>query len=324
MRRLPRLLKDYTDTGALNELVNLYGFVDDRVFLTKSGDVGVVLRVRGVDDECLDHGQRARVAERFVAAIAGLDERMRLSQYFVKSLHAPVTHGPCADPRVDAIVQRRAAFLNHRPAPLFSCDLYFVLLLEHEGGQGSWPARARQMVAHPREALLAPWSTRRTMRRLARALDAQVATLLAKADAFCLQLQDTLEPVVLPKAEAFQYFRRLLNVDPAKADAAGLHDDRFLDFYACDSALECHRDHLRLDDHLVRVLTLKAPPSRTCAHVLRLLEDLPSAGYVVTDWRREAPGPVRRAIQAKRRHFHNSKASLLNYVSTTPTPARTS
>ena len=37
-----------------SEQINLYGFIGPNVFLTKSGEVGLILEVRGVDYECLD------------------------------------------------------------------------------------------------------------------------------------------------------------------------------------------------------------------------------------------------------------------------------
>jgi len=42
MISLARLFKAYNDAGTLNEYVNLFGFANDQVFLTKSGDLGVV------------------------------------------------------------------------------------------------------------------------------------------------------------------------------------------------------------------------------------------------------------------------------------------
>lgn len=54
MINLTKLFKDYNDAGPLNEYINLYGFADDQVFLTKSGDLGVVVHVDGIDHECLD------------------------------------------------------------------------------------------------------------------------------------------------------------------------------------------------------------------------------------------------------------------------------
>ena len=58
MVRLSRLLKDYGETGAINSLIALWGFVDETTFLTKSGHVGVVYRVHGIDAEGLTHAQR--------------------------------------------------------------------------------------------------------------------------------------------------------------------------------------------------------------------------------------------------------------------------
>ena len=54
MLRLSRIFKNYNETGSLSEQINLYGFVGPHIFLTKSGEVGVILEVRGVDYECLD------------------------------------------------------------------------------------------------------------------------------------------------------------------------------------------------------------------------------------------------------------------------------
>src|SRR5262249_10333159 len=54
MIKVARILRQFSDTGALNELLNLYGFIDEQMFLTKSGSVGLVLRVTGIDDEGMD------------------------------------------------------------------------------------------------------------------------------------------------------------------------------------------------------------------------------------------------------------------------------
>jgi hypothetical protein len=47
--RIDRALQPYRESGSLNDRINLFGFIDDRVFLTKSGGVGVILAVKGVD-----------------------------------------------------------------------------------------------------------------------------------------------------------------------------------------------------------------------------------------------------------------------------------
>ena len=58
MLRLEPTRKAFTEAGALHTNINLFGFWDEHAFLTKSGDTGVVLRLRGVDYESLDHTAR--------------------------------------------------------------------------------------------------------------------------------------------------------------------------------------------------------------------------------------------------------------------------
>ena len=126
------------------------------------------------------------------------------------------------------------------------------------------------------------------------------------------------------KPRPFRSSDRLLNYDLHKAHAIRCHHDTFLDFDLCDSALECHRTHLRLDDYHVRVLTLKEPPAHTFAHLFQALYEIPSNLILVNEWQREGQGAVRREIHAKRRHFHNAKVSLTNYVTDDPTAHRRS
>ena len=51
MLRLDKVIKPWKEAASLNDHINLYGFWNETAFLTKSGDVGMVLRVSGVDYE---------------------------------------------------------------------------------------------------------------------------------------------------------------------------------------------------------------------------------------------------------------------------------
>ena len=58
MLRLERSSSRGKRVAALNDHINLYGFWNETAFLTKSGDLGMVLRVPGVDYESLDRRNR--------------------------------------------------------------------------------------------------------------------------------------------------------------------------------------------------------------------------------------------------------------------------
>jgi len=317
--RRDHLLRRYRETGTVNGLVNLYGFLDDQVFLTKSGDVGVVLGVAGVDYEGLEPGQRDQVARRFESALRLFDERFRLLQYLVKQRGPAIPTERHADPTTDAALRARTAFLEARRPELYDLDLFYVVLYEGAGARRSLTHRAADLLRHP-QAVLTEWlSLTRTLVLVDDDLARARQQLLGKVEAFLVQLEDTIAPHILSKAEAFHFLRRLLNYQPEKAALRRLSSDTFLDYQLADSALECHRGFLRLDDDYVQVLTLKDPPSRTYAHLLQGLYEVPANFIAVSEWHREEPGVIRRAIQAKRRHFHNSKASLANYLNATPT-----
>ena len=84
MTRFRDILKEHHETGAMNALVNVHTAIDDYTFLTKSGDLLMVLSARGVDYECLDPAQLDQLARRFESTIRIFDENFRIYQYLLK------------------------------------------------------------------------------------------------------------------------------------------------------------------------------------------------------------------------------------------------
>src|SRR5258708_36217520 len=84
MLKLARIIKNYKEAGALNGQINLYGFLSDQVFLTKSGELGVMVEVRGVDYECLDGSSVDALSKRLESAFRLFDENYRIYQYLFK------------------------------------------------------------------------------------------------------------------------------------------------------------------------------------------------------------------------------------------------
>ena len=78
MFKLNRVLKSYRDSGALHASIGIQEAVDDHTFLTKGGHLVRLLRVHGIDDECLDPQQVDQIASRIEAALRLLGENFRL------------------------------------------------------------------------------------------------------------------------------------------------------------------------------------------------------------------------------------------------------
>jgi type IV secretion/conjugal transfer VirB4 family ATPase len=308
-----RILRDYRDAGSVNALLALWGFVDETTFLTKAGHVGVVFRIRGVDYEGVSHPQRQALTHRFEAALRLLDDRCRVYQYLLKRTVAPFVAAPCAQPIANEAIQRRAAYLNERRHDLYDLSLHLVLLYEapHVVRKST---ELRGMWRAPGEAFRAWLSPGHALRLLESELDRAIGTLHHKAQAFEVQMSE-FGPVRLTKQEAFRFFRELVNYAPAVVDAARLTHDTHLDYFVSDSAVDCHRDHLRVGDRLVKVLSMKEPPSQTFAFLLQDLYEIPGEFVACLEWQRIPSDRMRRDIQTRRRHFFNKRVSIVNYVS---------
>src|SRR5437660_1840901 len=130
MLKLKRIFKNYQETGSLNEQVNLYGFVDSHMFLTKTGDLGVVVEVRGVDYECLDQTTLASLTKRLESAFKLFDNNYRIYQYLFKRNNKTIPYRLYGKPVVDTAIKNRLAYFASKADTLFSLSIYYVVLFE--------------------------------------------------------------------------------------------------------------------------------------------------------------------------------------------------
>src|ERR1700675_2242724 len=318
MLKLKRIFQNYEETGALNSQVNLYGFVSDQVFLTKTGDLGVILEVRGVDYECLDGASIDALTKRLEAALKLFGDDYRVYQYLFKRNNPAIPHKFYGNAVVDAAIENRIAYLRSKSDRLFSLSIYYVVLFEGARDVRTLGNVLLELPQHPREALgeLQAWfSTHKQVMFLDRELVKAQSTLLQKVGSFLLQVADFLTVRILDKQDAFRVLTQILNFAPHKIEHARLKHDTFLDYYVAASHLECHRGYLRVDDYFVKVLTLKEPSAQSFPLIFKRLLEVQANFYVVTEWKKEDTGKTRRAIQAKRRHFHNTKRSFVSQAS---------
>jgi hypothetical protein len=315
MLRVSRILRDYREAGAANELVALWGFIDGCTFLTKAGHVGLVYRLEAVDIEGVTNAHQRAMAHRMEAALRALDERCRVYQYVVKKAAKLLKPAACAEPIAQEAIARRAADLNARRANLSVLEHYIALVYEASPGwRRPVAARVEAFLKGPRTAVLEALSTDRRATLLEADLDRAVGHLHRMASAFESQLAE-IGPKRLNAKEAFRFFRALLNYDEGTTDACPSTPTAHLDYFVTDSPIECQRDHLLVGRQCVKVLSMKEAPAQTFAHALGSLLTLPGELVACLEWQRLPADKVRRDIQARRRHFFNKRVSLVNYVS---------
>ena len=296
MLNLKRVFQNYEETCSLNAMVNLFGFIGNQVFLTKSGDAGVVLEFQGVDYECLDPTAVDGLTKRLESALRLFDENYRVYQMLFKRNRQAIPHSYCGNAVVDSAIRDRIAYFGDKADTLFSISIFFVVLCPALAARRSLTNTILEFPEHPQQSIAevrARLSSQACVRLDDREITRAESVLRQKAESFCTHVSDFVFARILPKDEAFKVLKRTLNFDPLKVESAKLKHDTFLDYYLAESHLECHRGHLRVDDYFVKVLTLKEPSAHTFPLLLKGLLDVRANYHIVTEWKKEEPGKTR-------------------------------
>lgn len=292
---LRKFLKSYRDAGAFHALFAPHRFIDDSVFLTKGNQLGIVLGVEGIDHECLTDTILESYSKRVAAAWRSFDEQFRLYQYAIKQDHAPVEQRTdYANAAVRQTAKDRRDYLQSKPEGLYTLRLIYVLLFEPPTLTGN-------------SLLKRTVSNVKVLRVVADELERNRAALLAHAESFQRNIGDLLRVTVLPKPEAFTFFRLLANLDPEIAASERLKYDGHVDYHMASLPLACTREGIRVGGAQVEVLSLKEPPASTFPHVLRDLLALESNFILCTEFKRVLNDKAITTIRAAQSHFHWSQ-----------------
>src|ERR1700751_6006089 len=129
MLRLDKVIKPWKESAALNAHINLYGFWTETAFLTKSGDVGMILSVPGVDYESLDRSQQEYAVKRLEAALKLFGPGFHVYQYLFKSNRPEIPFADYEDPVVQTEVNHRREFFHAKRDNLYQIDIFYCIHL---------------------------------------------------------------------------------------------------------------------------------------------------------------------------------------------------
>jgi type IV secretion system protein TrbE len=320
MLRLDRVIKPWQEAAALCDHINLYGFWNETTFLTKSGDLGMVLSVTGVDYECLDHAEQEYAAKRLEAALKSFGPGIHVYQYLFKTNRPEIPFASYNDPVVQTAVDQRRRFFEEKADRLFQIEIYYCILLEGARSKTGLRAAFAQLFRDPAGALneLRTQFTNSGTKTLLRAqIERALGQLGQRVQAFMQQLADFVHIEVLNQEGQFRLFRRLLNYDDWRIAGTPKHT-QFLDYQAVNSNIEAERDHLRVGDHYVRVLTMKEAIGETRPLVLDALLKIPANFCAVTEWVPLSAERARKEVNKRRRHFNISKTGFVSQIGNDP------
>jgi type IV secretion system protein VirB4 len=316
MLRIDKVIKPWKESASLNDHINLYGFWNETAFLTKSGDVGMVLRVPGVDYESLDHSEQEYAVKRLEASLKAFSPGFHVYQYLFKSNRPEIPFANYEDPVVEAAIDQRRQFFEAKRDRLYQVEIFYAIVLEGPRSKSGVGAAFAQLFRDPAGAIgeLRKHFTSNSMKTLLRSqIETALSTLEQKVQAFSRQLADFMQIEVLDQQGQFRFFRRLLNYDVWRI-AGKPQSTQFLDYQVVNSNIEAERDHLRVGDHFIRVLTMKEAITETRPLVLDALLKIPASFYVVTEWTPLSADKARKEVNKRRRHFNMSKTGFVSQM----------
>ena len=318
MFRIDKAIKPWTEASALADHINLYGFWNETSFLTKSGDLGMVLSVTGVDFESLDFGEQEYAVKRLEAALKNFGPGFRVLQYLFKQNHPRVPFASYDDEVVSAAIEQRKRFFEGKRDKLYSVEIFYVVLLEGARSKRGVAEALGRLHRDPSGAVVelrSQFSSRSMRQLLGSQIAADFTRIEQRVQAFARQLADFVDVQVLEQTAQFRFLRRLLNYDESRI--AGLPQATlFLDYQVVNSDIEAERDHLRVGPHFVRVLTMKEAIGETRPLVLDSLLKVKGNFLVCTEWAPMVTAKARKEVNKRRRHFNMSKTGFVSQMGT--------
>jgi type IV secretion system protein VirB4 len=320
MLNLSRVIKPWKEADALSAHINLYGFWTETTFLTKSGDLGMVLSVTGVDYESLDNDEQQYAVKRLESALKSFGEGFHVYQYLFKTNRPEIPFASYDDALIDAAIDQRRQFFESKRDRLYQIELFYVIVLEGARSKtGIMPALMR-IPRDPQGGIreLKAQFTSDNMKILLRTqIDADLIKLKQRVQNFTRQLADLMPVEVQEQQAQFSFFRRLLNFDDWRI-AGKPQSTQYLDYQVVNSNIEAERDHLRVGDHFVRILTMKEAIAETRPLVLDRLFKIEGNFYVVTEWTPLSMAKARKEVDKRRRHFNMSKSGFVSQMGSDP------
>jgi type IV secretion/conjugal transfer VirB4 family ATPase len=316
MLRLDKVIKPWKETAALNDHINLYGFWNETAFLTKSGDLGMVLQVQGVDYESLDTAGQEYAVKRLESALKAFGQGFHVYQYLFKANRPEIPFASYDDPIVEAAVEQRRRFFESKRDNLYQIEIFYVVLLEGARSKRGIGTAIARLFSDPSGAigeLQAQFSNNSVKTLLRLQIETDLARLDQRVQAFTRQLADFVKITLLDQQGQFTFLRRLLNFDSWRI-AGRPQSTQFLDYQVVNSNIEAERDHLRVGDHEVRILTMKEAITETRPLVLDSLLKIQANFIVCTEWTPLAASKARKEVNKRRRHFNMSKTAFVSQM----------
>ncbi len=293
MHELEKAAQPLARQGSLHSLLGPVMFAGD-AFVTRDGQVGLLLSVNGLDVDCLNDEVLEEHRDSLQSALKTFDERFRIYQYFVKRKHpgllAPISSGPVVSQEA---IDDRIEFLNSQT--LYTTSIYFAVLLDPSGKDEPTGKRPELFYLMPSKITSA----------LVGKAKAALHELRIACESFATQMAKVCSMRILSKPEAFRFLSRLINLDPTVADYFTLQSDFGVDVALIQSEVDLHPDGLTQSGYQLALLTMRKEPLDS-ADAARALQALPCEFILCTEYKRVPDSGGLAFIKSTREHRANN------------------
>ena len=301
--------KSHAASAPLHEQIPYWAWIDRRTCLTTGGELVTLASLEtyeasGRPGEYLDY-----VLERWVKLLSATGARTRVYLYLlrrpVRDFSAEVAASGSRAALAQRALEERRRFLvpRLRTLEVFVAWSRDARLRQRRDGVSSW-IRLRDLFGPPAES--ARWAAaaiRREARELADAVDAAAG------------LVSDLTPLrILEREEATHALSELVNA-PRRSEGCRFNGGAPLSWALALSEIEAERTFLRVDDEVVTLHSLLAPPSEARANQLEELLALPCRTMCLAwEWAPYAGDQARKKLRRAQRHFWQKRYSATSQM----------
>jgi len=258
--------------------------------------------------------------KRLESALKSFGEGFHVYQYLFKTNRPEIPFARYDDELIDAAIDQRRQYFESKRDRLYEVELFYVIVLEGARSKTGILSALARMPRDPQGAIreLKAQFTNDNMKVLLRKqIDTDMVRLEQCVQNFTRHLADLMPIEVQGQQAQFSFFRRLLNFDDWRI-VGKPQSTQYLDFQVVNSNIEAERDHLRVGDHFVRILTMKEAIAETRPLVLDRLFKIEGNFYVVTEWTPLSMAKARKEVDKRRRHFNMSKSGFVSQIGSDP------
>ena len=284
-----RLTPWFAQAGAASSIVPIARFVGPNIFAMKAGGYGCLFSLAGIDEEGLTDQELESRVRGIEGALRGLPEGSCLYQYtrVMSGFNLP-RQKSYVDPATEGFVGDRLSFLNET-AGFRRIDLHWCLTIEQ--------SKASKFERKPKEQ--------------ASDYSRLLADLQKTATILSSNLADSLGLKLLGKAEAFQFFSYLFNLEEWAGDDQ-LRSDSGVDRQIVKSPVSWHHDHLRVGKRHVQMFSLMTTPEASRPCLFSGLLSLDCDTVLCSTWRPKSAAAARKEIDNQEKFTSFFKVGIAN------------